>query len=91
MVVSNIFLDKTVKQKLKDGVEKMDLQFTEKNCRGCHVTLSEFESNEYKTLCIDCYREENEIVSKTKARTFSKNEREEIYSFCIKQTGMGQW
>ncbi|WP_367759514.1 hypothetical protein [Ammoniphilus sp. 3BR4] len=63
------FLDKTVKWKLKDGVEKMDLKFTEKNCRGCHVTLSEFESNEYKTLCIDCYREENEIVSKTKART----------------------
>lgn len=42
----------------------MELKFTEKNCKGCGVTLSEYESNEYKTLCIDCYRDENNIKSR---------------------------
>ncbi len=33
----------------------------DKKCRTCSITLSSYEKDEYKDVCLDCYREEHEL------------------------------
>jgi|GEM_PF-2182701 len=39
------------------------------NCKECGITLSNFEKEEYKELCLDCYREQNNDDPKGKRMT----------------------
>lgn len=42
----------------------MKLILTEKNCKDCGVALSEYESNEYGSLCLHCFRDEYGVPKK---------------------------
>jgi hypothetical protein len=36
----------------------MSLNFLDRHCRKCKITLTEFEFTEKNSLCMDCYHEE---------------------------------
>lgn len=42
------------------------MEYMERNCRICRITLSKFEEEEYVHHCIDCYKEEHKIESTNK-------------------------
>lgn len=43
------------------------MEHIDKYCTTCKITLTEFEVQEYKHQCIDCYKEEHNTQKTSKA------------------------
>ena len=55
------------------------------NCKECGITLTTYEKEELKEVCLDCYREVNDIVKQDATTVKVRLKNKKFFSYSARQ------